>query len=258
MRVCLHVKRPPMKKIIFLLLLWSCNNPNPSVIQKPITKQFKINSDSIRKDSIYKSEQKKFADSIHKAIEEYCKTTEFNKIHKKHPDWDSASCFKIHNNEIWIGEPLDMLIYEKKQEDKKRKVFSDDFLPGETAEQGDFMFCYPVYLDDKCIKYCVYDSGYNNTIILCKNEKVFSYNISKNGYVETICPLWSKIECNQVAGRKIFIGMTVDMLYMEERFFTHIHKSNYGNGNEYQARHGDSPYCTYFYYGDDGIITAYN
>lgn len=68
---------------------------------------------------------------------------------------------------------------------------------------------------------------------------------------------WSKEDCNSVASKEIWIGMTYDMLIAERGIPEHANQSNYGRGIKWQWCWFDfTPSC--FYGGNDGIITSYN
>lgn len=68
---------------------------------------------------------------------------------------------------------------------------------------------------------------------------------------------WTQDECQKVADKRLWIGMTIDMVKAENGTPDDINTSNYGRGVEYQACWlGNDPSC--FYYKSDGIITSFN
>lgn len=80
----------------------------------------------------------------------------------------------------------------------------------------------------------------------------------KAGKIKTRHPEWSWDDCRNVADRKIWIGMDIEMvIYMNGRDFSR-NVSNYGKGNSYQYCWWDStPSCFYDEEGD-GKIDSYN
>lgn len=82
------------------------------------------------------------------------------------------------------------------------------------------------------------------------------YN-SKAGKIQIKHPDWSKDDCENIANKRIWIGMSLDMLKYERGTPNRANPSNYGNGNEWQWCWDDyTPSC--FYGKDNGIITSYN
>jgi len=83
----------------------------------------------------------------------------------------------------------------------------------------------------------------------------------KNSTAGQICvshPSWSREDCVALSERKIWIGMTYDMLVYLRGNPNSINPSNYGNGNRYQyCWHDYNPSCFYDN-NDDDIIDAYN
>lgn len=68
---------------------------------------------------------------------------------------------------------------------------------------------------------------------------------------------WAQEECQKVANKKLWIGMTIDMVKAENGTPDDVNTSNYGRGVEYQACWlNNDPSC--FYYKSDGIITSFN
>lgn len=71
-------------------------------------------------------------------------------------------------------------------------------------------------------------------------------------------PTWSKDDCQGVADKKIWIGMTLEMLETEVGKPDHDNISNYGSGVKHQYCWTDkTPSCFYDNNGD-GVIDAYN
>jgi hypothetical protein len=85
-----------------------------------------------------------------------------------------------------------------------------------------------------------------------------AFDASKAGKICKKHPDWSHEDCQNVAGRKYWIGMTLDMLkasYGSDP--DHASPSNYGGDTHWQWCWSDfTPSC--FYGGSDGIITSYN
>ena len=80
---------------------------------------------------------------------------------------------------------------------------------------------------------------------------------SKYGKLQKKHPEWSDDECMKVVDKKIWIGMTYDMLLYQRGKPNTVNPSNYGSGTEYQCCWEDySPSC--FYMKDDNIIYSYN
>ena len=80
---------------------------------------------------------------------------------------------------------------------------------------------------------------------------------SKFGKLQKKHPNWTDDECMKVIGRKIWIGMTYDMLLYMRGKPNSVNPSNYGGGTEYQCCWEDySPSC--FYMKEDNIIYSYN
>jgi hypothetical protein len=83
------------------------------------------------------------------------------------------------------------------------------------------------------------------------------YDNSKAGKIQKKHPDWSKEDCERIANKRIWIGMTLDMLKCERGNPNSANPSNYGKGTQWQWVWEDyTP--SYFYGGDDQIITAYN
>jgi hypothetical protein len=80
---------------------------------------------------------------------------------------------------------------------------------------------------------------------------------SKYGKLQKKHPEWTDDECMNVVDKKIWIGMTYDMLLYQRGKPNTVNPSNYGSGNEYQCCWEDySPSC--FYMKEDNIIYSYN
>ena len=85
-----------------------------------------------------------------------------------------------------------------------------------------------------------------------------AYNNSKAGKLCAKYPNWSKQECQQVADRKIWIGMTREMLVAMNGLPDHANPSNYGGVTEWQWCWNDlTPSCFYDKNGD-GAVDSYN
>lgn len=83
-----------------------------------------------------------------------------------------------------------------------------------------------------------------------------SWELSKYGKLQKIHPDWTKDECLKVIDKKIWIGMSLEMLKYQRGIPNRANPSNYGNGTNWQWCWDDyKPSC---FYGKDGIITAYN
>ena len=73
-----------------------------------------------------------------------------------------------------------------------------------------------------------------------------------------MCPRWPEKDCEKLEKGKVWIGMPLEMvIYLHHCRPSEDNISDYGNGRQHQwhFRNG-SP--SYFYGGDDLIITAYN
>ena len=85
-----------------------------------------------------------------------------------------------------------------------------------------------------------------------------AYLNSKAGKLCIKYPNWSKQECQQVADRKIWIGMTREMLVVMNGLPDHANPSNYGGVTEWQWCWNDlTPSCFYDKNGD-GAVDSYN
>lgn len=86
-----------------------------------------------------------------------------------------------------------------------------------------------------------------------------AYAKSPAGKICNKHPEWSKDDCESIANREYWIGMTLDMLKAERGLPDHVNKSNYGSGIRYQWCWENSDYSSScFYGGSDGIVTSYN
>ena len=80
---------------------------------------------------------------------------------------------------------------------------------------------------------------------------------SKAGKLQKKHPDWTDEECMKVVDKKIWIGMTYDMLLYQRGKPSTVNPSNYGNGTQYQCCWDKySPSC--FYMKEDNIIYSYN
>jgi hypothetical protein len=88
-----------------------------------------------------------------------------------------------------------------------------------------------------------------------ENRKVWEN--SKYGKLQKKHPDWTDDECMKVVDKKIWIGMTYDMLLYQRGKPNTVNPSNYGSGTQYQCCWDDySPSC--FYMKEDNIIYSYN
>jgi hypothetical protein len=79
---------------------------------------------------------------------------------------------------------------------------------------------------------------------------------SKYGKLQRKHPEWTDEECMKVIDKKIWIGMSLEMLKYQRGIPNRANPSNYGNGTKWQWCWDDfTPSC---FYGKDGIISAYN
>lgn len=89
-------------------------------------------------------------------------------------------------------------------------------------------------------------------------EQAAVFNSSPAGQICLKHPSWTKEDCEKLANKKIWIGMTYEMLIYIVGKPDHKNTSNYGEGNQYQYCWDDlNPSCFYDNNGD-GIIDAYN
>lgn len=83
------------------------------------------------------------------------------------------------------------------------------------------------------------------------------YSKTKAGKINKKHPEWSKEDCELIADKKIWIGMTLDMLKYERGNPNSANQSNYGSGTQWQwCWENYTPSC--FYGGEEGIVTSYN
>lgn len=84
-----------------------------------------------------------------------------------------------------------------------------------------------------------------------------NFKKTKAGKTQKKHPEWSREDCENIAKRRIWIGMTYDMLIYQRGKPNTINPSDYGNGVEYQCCWDDyTPSC--FYMKEDNIIYSYN
>jgi len=80
---------------------------------------------------------------------------------------------------------------------------------------------------------------------------------SKYGKLQKKHPDWTDEECIKVIDKKIWIGMSYEMLLYQRGKPNSVNPSNYGSGTQYQCCWEDySPSC--FYMKEDNIIYSYN
>lgn len=80
---------------------------------------------------------------------------------------------------------------------------------------------------------------------------------TKAGKIQKKHPSWSNEDCERLAERRIWIGMSIDMVKYLFGRPNRANPSNYGNGTHWQWCYDDyTPSC--YYGGEDGIITSYN
>ena len=88
-------------------------------------------------------------------------------------------------------------------------------------------------------------------------ERKRNWKNSKYGKLQKKHPSWSNDECINVINKKIWIGMSLEMLKYMRGQPDSANPSNYGSGTQWQWCWDDyTPSC--FYGEDDGIITSYN
>jgi len=89
-----------------------------------------------------------------------------------------------------------------------------------------------------------------------REEQRKQWENSKYGKLQKKHPIWTDEECMKVINKKVWIGMSIEMLKYQRGNPDSSNPSNYGNGTEWQWCWTDfSPSC---FYGKDGIITAFN
>jgi beta-galactosidase/beta-glucuronidase len=87
-----------------------------------------------------------------------------------------------------------------------------------------------------------------------EDRKVWEY--SKYGKLQKKHPEWTDEECMKVIDKKLWIGMSLEMLKYQRGIPDRANPSNYGGGTKWQWCWDDyTPSC---FYGKDGIISAYN
>jgi hypothetical protein len=85
-----------------------------------------------------------------------------------------------------------------------------------------------------------------------------TWKASPAGQICATHPTWGKTDCDKIAARKVWIGMSYDMLIYLRGKPDNTNVSNYGSGNQYQyCWNNHTPSC---FYDDnnDGILDSYN
>jgi hypothetical protein len=89
-------------------------------------------------------------------------------------------------------------------------------------------------------------------------KEMKSWHKTKAGRIQLKHPAWSREDCEKIANRMIWIGMSLDMLKYERGLPNHANPSNYGNGTQWQWCWDDySPSCFYDE-NNDLLIDSYN
>ena len=90
-----------------------------------------------------------------------------------------------------------------------------------------------------------------------KKEADAAFKKTKAGKIQAKHSDWTKEDCEKLARKEIWIGMSIDqVVYLRGRPNSR-NDSNYGTGNKYQyGWDGYNP--QFFYCGEDAIVTAYN
>ena len=84
------------------------------------------------------------------------------------------------------------------------------------------------------------------------------YDATRAGQLCKKHPNWSRDDCQNVADRKIWVGMEYKMLLEEIGQPNSKNLSNYGGGSEYQYCWNDRNPSCFYDNNNDGIIDAYN
>lgn len=110
---------------------------------------------------------------------------------------------------------------------------------------------------EQVVKDSITIANYNLSQDSIDKAELLEYYKTKSGRINKKHPEWSRDDCELLANRKVWVGMTLQMVvYLRGRPNTK-NTSNYGNGSEYQYCWDDyDPSC--FYCREDGIIYAYN
>ena len=81
---------------------------------------------------------------------------------------------------------------------------------------------------------------------------------SKAGKIYKKHPEWSKEDCQMLADRQIWIGMSISMLKYNRGLPDHANPSNYGKGTSWQWCWNDYTPSCFYDKDDDGLIDSYN
>lgn len=85
-----------------------------------------------------------------------------------------------------------------------------------------------------------------------------AWESSKAGKLCKKYPTWSKEDCKNLADKKIWVGMSYEMLKEVRGLPNSANPSNYGNGTDWQwCWHDYTPSCFYDN-NEDGLIDSYN
>lgn len=85
-----------------------------------------------------------------------------------------------------------------------------------------------------------------------------AYEATKAGQICKNHPDWTRSDCQDLADKKIWVGMTYDMLIFQRGKPNSINPSNYGGETRYQyCWHSNTPSCFYDNNNDD-IMDAFN
>jgi hypothetical protein len=101
------------------------------------------------------------------------------------------------------------------------------------------------------------DSLHTKMIDSIYEAQQIAFSKTKAGKIYKNHPEWSKEDCEKLANRRVWVGMEYDMLLYLRGKPNKVNTSNYGAGNEYQCC-WDNYDISYFYMGEDHIITSYN
>ena len=100
-----------------------------------------------------------------------------------------------------------------------------------------------------------------NTQIINDYKAMEEIEVKRQEKTDELCtkyPEWKTTECRSVANKKIWIGMTYEMLIEVRGEPDHKNPSNYGYGIDWQwCWNNHTPMCIYDI-NDDGVVDAYN